>query len=234
MLRHVVLGLVVATLASRLRRGVVVDEGASADDRALEQDEQVGVDPEDQFIRVIAREPRPGMTPTQVVQGFLDASASFDGDHAVARQYLTPAASTEWNTGAGVSVYDGAAALTELGTTVVVSADEAGEIASNGRFEVAGPSAEAADVVPAHQGRRGVAHLELPPGLLLSQSDVDRAFRSFAVYFFNPSFSTLVPDARMVPVIGPGLATTLVAGSSPDRATGWSPPCAPASRPGCD
>jgi len=30
------------------------------------------------------------------------------------------------------------------------------------------------------------------------------------VYFFNPSFETLVPDPRMVPVIGPGLATTLV------------------------
>jgi hypothetical protein len=30
------------------------------------------------------------------------------------------------------------------------------------------------------------------------------------VYFFNPTFDTLVPDARMVPVIGPGLATTLI------------------------
>ena len=51
---------------------------------------------------------------------------------------------------------------------------------------------------------------DLPQGLLLSQSDVDRAFRSFSVYFFNPAFETLVPDPRMVPVIGPGLATTLV------------------------
>jgi hypothetical protein len=39
---------------------------------------------------------------------------------------------------------------------------------------------------------------------------VDRAFRSYNVYFFNPSFDTLVPDARLVPVIGSGLATTLV------------------------
>ena len=32
----------------------------------IEQGEQVGVQREDQFIRVIAREPRPGMTPEQV------------------------------------------------------------------------------------------------------------------------------------------------------------------------
>ena len=39
----------------------------------IEQGEQVGVEPEDQFIRVIAREPRPGMTLTDVVRGVLEA-----------------------------------------------------------------------------------------------------------------------------------------------------------------
>ena len=70
----------------------------------IEQGAQVGVQQEDQFIRVIAREPRPGMSETEVVQGFLDASASFDGDHAVAREYLTPEASSRWNTNAGVKI----------------------------------------------------------------------------------------------------------------------------------
>jgi len=31
----------------------------------------------DQFIRVIARPPRDGMSPTEIVQGFLESSASF-------------------------------------------------------------------------------------------------------------------------------------------------------------
>jgi hypothetical protein len=178
----------------------------------IEQGEQVGVDPEDQFIRVIAREPRPGMSPTQVVQGFLDASASFDGDHSVARQYLTPAASTGWETGAGVSVYDGAAALSEQGSSVLLTAAESGRIGSNGRYEVAGPAAELSRTFGLVRIDDEWRIAELPQGLLLSQSDVDRAFRSFAVYFFNPGFSTLVPDPRMVPVIGPGLATTLIRG----------------------
>ncbi len=176
----------------------------------IEQGEQVGVDPEDQFIRVIAREPRPGMSQLEVVQGFLDASASFDGNHAVARMYLTPKASLEWVTDAGVSVYEGAPSLTELGSAVVVTADEAGRIAPNGRFEVSGPSAELRTAFDLDRVG-GEWRISTPPeGLLLSQTDVDRAFRSFSVYFFNPEFQTLVPDPRMIPVIGPGLATTLV------------------------
>jgi hypothetical protein len=176
----------------------------------IEQGEQVGVDPEDQFIRVIAREPRPGMSPTAVVQGFLDASASFDGNHAVAREYLTPTASAEWQTASGVTVYDGAAALQELGSAVVMTAAEAGTIADNGRFTVEGPAAEFRTTFDLTKVDGEWRIENLPQGLILSQSDVDRAFRSFAVYFFNPSFETLVPDPRMVPVIGPGLATTLV------------------------
>lgn len=176
----------------------------------IEQGEQVGVEREDQFIRVIAREPRPGMSPEEVVQGFLDASASFDADHAVARDYLTPAASKQWETGAGVTVYDGVPALTPLGDVVQVTATKAGTIGANGRYQASGPSASLRESFGLRKVDGEWRIDELPQGLLLSSSDVDRAFRSFSVYFFNPSYGTLVPDPRMVPVIGPGLATTLV------------------------
>jgi len=176
----------------------------------IQQGEQVGVDREDQFIRVIARGPREGMSSGQVVQGFLDASASFDDNHAVARQFLTTDASKNWDTDAGVAVYDGVPSLQDLGQSVVMTAVESGTIATNGRFALAPPNSDLKNVF-------GLVRVDgewridsVPQGLLLSQSDVDRAFRSFAVYYFNPQFDTLVPDARMVPVIGPGLATTLV------------------------
>jgi hypothetical protein len=178
----------------------------------IEQGEQVGVQREDQFIRVIAREPRPGMTPEQVVQGFLDASASFDDDHAVAREYLTAPASANWDTGAGVTVYEGAPTLTALGDTVDVTAGRAGEIAANGRYEASGPAAQVDETFVLRQVDGEWRIDALPQGLLLSSSDVDRAFRSFSVFFFDPLFQTLVPDARMIPVVGPGLATTLVRG----------------------
>lgn len=176
----------------------------------IDQGDQVAAKSGDQFIRVIAREPRPDMTPAQVVQGFLDASASFDGDHAVARQYLTAEASRDWDTAAGVSVYEGVGTLGASAGLVTLTAALAGTISENGRYEVA-DSGSVLNVDFSLVRASGEWRIdEVPPGLVLSLSDVDRAFRSLAVYFFDPGFNTLVPDPRMVPVIGPGQATTLV------------------------
>lgn len=176
----------------------------------IQQGAQVSGSNVDQFIRVIARPPSPGMTATQVVQGFLEASASFDGNHAVAREYLTPEASARWDSSSQVVVYEGAPSLSESGPSVQVRATQVGRIASNGRYEVDAPGTEATATFRIVETDAGLRIDGLPNGLLLSQTDVDRAFRSYALYFFNPTFEILVPDARMLPVVGPGLATTLV------------------------
>jgi len=164
----------------------------------------------DQFIRVIARPPRDGMSPTEIVQGFLESSASFDSNHAVARSYLTSEAAGEWDPSAGVSVYDGVPTLVEAGAAVLFSATLSGRIAENGRYEVEDPGAQLQRSFFL-TARDGEWRINLAPtGLLLSNFDVNRAYRSFPLYFFNPSFQTLVPDARLIPVIGPALGTTLV------------------------
>ena len=176
----------------------------------IEQGAQVTGSNIDQFIRVIARPPSPGMTATQIVQGFLEASASFDGDHAVAREYLTAAASASWDPSLAVTVYEGAPALTESGPSVRLRVTQAGTIRANGRYEVEAPGSEATATFRLVETDEGLRIEALPDGLLLSQTDVDRAFRAYALYFFDPSFEILVPDSRLVPVVGPGLATTLV------------------------
>lgn len=176
----------------------------------IEQGPQVGAATEGQFIRVIARPPREGMTRAQVVQGFLDASASFDGDHAVARQYLTPEASAGWDPSVEVLVYEGLTSLNQDAGRVVFRANQSGRITDIGRFEVVDPGSEVVASFALARVNNEWRIAELPQGLLLSNADVDRAFRSFSVYFFNPAFDILVPDARLVPVFGAGRATTLV------------------------
>ena len=176
----------------------------------IQQGEQVTGSSVDQFIRVIARPPREGMTAAEIVQGFLDASASFDGDHSVAREYLTDQASLRWDPNVGVVVYEGVPTLTESGPSVQFFATQAGTISENGRFQVSEPGAEATATFRLVETDEGLRIDDLPNGLLLSQTDVDRAFRSYALYFFDPDFQILVPDSRMIPVVGPGLATTLV------------------------
>jgi hypothetical protein len=179
-------------------------------DGPIEQGQLVANTSANQFIRVIARPPRDGMTPTEIVQGFLESSASFDNNHAVARSYLTPEAAGDWDPSSGVVVYDGVPTLVEAGAAVLFSTALNGRISNIGRYTVENPGTQLQQSFFLAQ-RDGQWRISLAPnGLLLSNFDVNRAYRSFPLYFFNPSFQTLVPDARLIPVIGPALGTTLI------------------------
>ena len=172
----------------------------------------------DQVIRVIARPPEPGMSPAQIVSGFVQASASFEDDHAIARLYLTPEAAATWRPEFGTTVYDGTPVLsvegpaepdTATGSTVVLSATEAGRISADGRYQVSSATRKvnATFTITTVDGQWRISNL--PAGLLLSRADVDRAFRSFNIYFFNPEFTSLVPDPRLFATGGTPAATTL-------------------------
>ncbi|MFM1966371.1 MAG: hypothetical protein RL134_2096 [Actinomycetota bacterium] len=176
----------------------------------IQQGVEVGVESTDQVIRVIARPPQPDMTPTQIVSGFLQASASFEDDHAVARQYLTSQAATMWDPSRSVSVYDGVPTIVPDGVTNVdMTATRVGSIDDEGRYEVEPPGGLIEDSFRM-EFVDGNWRIATPPqGLLLSRSDVERAFRAFEVYFLDPTFTTLVPDPRYFPVDGPTPATAL-------------------------
>lgn len=175
----------------------------------IQQGDKVTAGTNDQFIRVIARPPTPGMTPTQLIQGFLDASASFEDDHLVARQYLTKDASDTWDPSTVVRVFEGSGTLTETGRLVSFSASQAATVSASGTYRVseAGSTVLAGYDVVKDGGEWRISGL--PSGLVLSQPDAERTFRSLAVYFFNPAFTQLVPDPRLIPVYGPAQATTL-------------------------
>ena len=166
----------------------------------IKQGELVGERNVDQFIRVIARPPSREMTALEVVQGFLEASASFDGDHAVAREYLTPEANERWDPSVGVLVHEGIPVLSEAGPNVTVVATRVGRVESDGHYVVSNPGSEITAIYTLVDTPSGLRIESLPNGLLLSRADVDRAFRSYSLYFFNPSFERLVPDARMIQI----------------------------------
>jgi hypothetical protein len=176
----------------------------------IQQGVEVGVESTDQVIRVIARPPQPDMTPTQIVSGFLQASGSFEDDHAVARQYLTPEAAVMWDPSRSVSVYDGVPTIVPDGVTAVdMTATQVGSIDAEGRYEVGAPGGLISEFFRM-EFVGGNWRIATPPqGLLLARSDVERAFRAFEVYFLDPTFSTLVPDPRYFPVDGPTPATAL-------------------------
>jgi hypothetical protein len=176
----------------------------------IQQGAEVGVESTDQVIRVIARPPQADMTPTQIVSGFLQASASFENDHAIARQYLAPSAAATWDPSRGVDVYDGVPTIVPDGLADIdMTATRVGGIDAEGHYVVGTPG-DLIDVTFRMEFIGGNWRIATPPqGLLLSRSDVERAYRVYELYFLDPSFSTLVPDARYFPIDGPTPATAV-------------------------
>lgn len=160
-------------------------------------------------IRVIARPPVPGAGPSQIVQGFLSASASLN-DFSVAQQYLTPFAKDSWKP-SGVTVIRGAIQVSDgADSTVVVSGPLDGVIDRTDHWQVAqqGQQFSASFGLTKIDGEWRIA--ALPDGVIITRTAADRALRSYDVLFLDPSLSVLVPDPITVATTSAGLATTLI------------------------
>ena len=206
MKRLLVLALLLSGCSLPLPGGVKTVQGVTA-----EQEQPGG------GVRVVPPGPRPGQTPEDVVRGFLQAQASADGAHAIARSYLTPAEARAWNDAAGARVYELKSLETSLRasdadvTTVTVSAQVTGTIGGDGGYRpLAQQESEDYQVrLVAGQWRLAV----VPPGLRLTATDRDRSFLPVAVYYPGqvPESGSprLVPDRVFLPT-GSGLAERLV------------------------
>lgn len=172
-----------------------------------------GTDTDQQLIyRAIPQPPRTGMSPDEVVRGFLAASSSSSDAYVVAREYLTPAAAASWRPVSTVRIYDATGFQTTVtGVQVELRGVLDGTIGADGGYQPA-RSGEPLDVTYRMQQVDGQWRIAaLPDGLVVGRGDVDREFRSYPVYFFDPSYAVLVPDTVTVSVTSSaGLATTLV------------------------
>ena len=166
---------------------------------------------DDPQVRVLPRGPVPGQTPQQVVAAFLDASASFEDEHRVAKQFLTPRAREVWKPEAGVTVLDDLPRPTfELkGDRVVVRARQTARITADGAFLPSGGTPIQESFRMKQDGDLWQI-AALPQGLVLDRLEVSLAYRAFDIYFMNPSHTFLVADPVHLPVTQSGSATILV------------------------
>lgn len=174
-----------------------------------------------QFVRVIARPPSAGMTPELIVRGFLDACADPAQDYGIARQYLLPESASIWNPEAGIEIYDATTMqISGEAPNLVAVAAKKGNISDLGKYTSADSGAATSSNFELVQDELGQWRISrLSNGIFLSSGDVDRSFRSFPIYFFNTTLTSLVSDSLLVPVSNSGAATSLVrsllAGPSP-------------------
>lgn len=148
------------------------------------------------FVRVLARPPQPGMGPTEIVQGFLDAASGFEDDHAVAKEYLTDEAARQWIPAAGVRVYgnDTESLGTPNDDVVRMTASQVGLISSRSQYTQS-PQDSTLEV-DFEMVRIGADWRisRAPQGLLLSRAAVERSYREYETYFVAEPGGILAPN----------------------------------------
>lgn len=149
----------------------------------------------------LARSPQPDATQEEILLGFVEAAASPHDSYAVAREYLTPEFSASWRPDSIAMIDTGTqrtpSLINENLMTLTVSA--LADVGESGDYvQRESPSTQVLGYEFAlvdEQWRISKA----PPGILVDQQTFPLVFGSYPLYFFDPSFSYLVPDLRWFP-----------------------------------
>jgi hypothetical protein len=167
------------------------------------------------YLQLIPSPPGPTWDPTQIVLGFLTATASFADHYAIARQYLLPQIQSSWNPGIAVTVV--AAPLTVKttsrpqqqppagGTTVAVrvrvSGQQVASLTANGQYLSTQGKTQFTPRTFDLVNVNGKWRISNPPSpLLLDEPDFQRVYQPRNLYFPAVSGQALVPDPVFVPL----------------------------------
>jgi hypothetical protein len=163
-------------------------------------------------VRSVPSPPRRGMGPSEIVQGFLDATSGGDPQHDVARKYLTPRAATSWDDGAGATVYDGNQVYVNPsrdGSRVALSVRRVATVGTDGSYTAEPGRLRLTLSLRKIDGQWRVG--SPPPGVFVTSSDFARNYQRVNLYFLGPQHDVVVPDPRYFSVPPGSLANRMVA-----------------------
>lgn len=172
---------------------------------------ELGIDGKDSIIRVIASRPQPGMSQEQIVNGFLNASASSDNDFAIARDYLVPDKKDNWNPSTSIEVYEGQAQIQvvkegEVSFTAALNST----IDEESRINISEPDEQLQKnftLIRVNDEWRIDLDFD---GLIISKTDLNRSFSIYPIWFVDPTSSYLVPENVILPKSVSANATRLM------------------------
>ncbi|MEV5576855.1 LpqB family beta-propeller domain-containing protein [Spirillospora sp. NPDC052269] len=174
--------------------------------KAQERSEQA----DESYVRLIPVAPRDNWSPQDIVSGFLAASASFDDDHRVAKEYL--ANPNGWRPGPRPSIAvfaDRPNPTLTPGTnddqaTISLEGIQLGIITPDGQYTAFQKKVRVDYQLTRnaqHQWRISALPDALGQTMLLNKSDVEQVFRTFNLYYFAPDKQTLVPNGVFLPLV---------------------------------
>lgn len=154
--------------------------------------------------------PAQGATPGLIVEGFLHAMATYQAGYAVARQFLTPAASEQWQPESGVEIYAANFPPQVSASGVVLTAPLVGRLDANGTFTPAAASTQYLHDFGLVRDADNQWRISQPPrGLLISQSLFGSTWVRSDLCFWDATGTVLVPDPRFVPKGTVGMLATV-------------------------
>lgn len=149
-------------------------------------------------VQVAPLPPVDGATQLLIVEGFLHAMSTNDGDYRVARQYLTTEAAGRWRPESGVQVYADGYPPTETDQSVVLTAPLTGTIDASGAYHAAtGQLRLDFGLVKDDNGQWRISNP--PNGVVVSRYLFTDAFQAVNLNFLSSSGDVLLPDPRYYP-----------------------------------
>jgi len=197
------------------------------------------------FIGAVPAGPQSGWDPSDIVNGFLNATVSYPAYSAIAQEYLARSVPRSWAPAWSVTVVDQVnvnrdAAISADGKRAVVDVSGAVQASFNGTGQYVG----------AQQGSHGTQTAEEkftlvkqgkqwritnpPANRILTEPDFAQVYKPQDLYFFDSTGQVLVPDAVFVPTgtsstsLATNLVTALLANPQPDWLRGQANPAPPA------
>lgn len=155
-------------------------------------------------------------TPQQIVEGFIAAGSGPSGNWETAKKFLAPEFKDVWKPSASVVVYNpGDRRLDEvaeneftLSVTPVATIDAAGELSNE-------TGAIPLSFVLAKQSNGQWRITQAPDGIVLDSNRFRIVYGSYALQFWDPTWTYLVPDTRWFPKLyaASNIAEALVDGA---------------------
>ncbi|MDO5681615.1 MAG: hypothetical protein Q4G46_02135, partial [Propionibacteriaceae bacterium] len=144
-------------------------------------------------VEVAAEPPMPGGSPRLIVEGFLQAMANYQQGYAIARLYVATDVRDAWRPESGITVYEDGYGVTSTPESASLEAPLRGFVGPDGGFRAN------SDTLTHDFGVKrdidGEWRITNPPsGLLVSRYLFERFYRTANIYFFDPTWTTVVPD----------------------------------------
>ena len=167
------------------------------DSGSVQQGDPITSDVVDSDVVYTPNGPSVGSSQEQLLNGFLAAGTGPQNDYAVARQFLSTGFADGWNPRDSVMVRPGTGTTTRVSDTRLdYTFVDSATVDDTGRYTPATSS------VPTTLGYRFVQEdgqwriSDAPDGIVLTPATFQSVFRSHAIYFYDPTFTYLVPDER--------------------------------------